>query len=134
MHSARPHIESEALTFKGNNRRSHQRFAMCRKMAYRVTGPVSRNGWKQGTVLDMSATGIRFETANPLPEGAVIDVVLDWPGIYHGRDEVRLFLKGTVCRIGLEGVALEITGHDFRFAPAGIPNRLGLTQRRLAVA
>jgi hypothetical protein len=85
-------------------------------------------------VLDMSATGIRFDATNPLAVGTAIDIVVDWPGIYHGGDEVRLFLSGTVCRTSLDGTALEITNHDFRFAPVEIPSTRGRSERKLAVA
>jgi hypothetical protein len=103
-------------------------------MAYRVPSEGRDTAWKQGRVIDMSATGVRFEASQALLAGTRVDLVMDWPGIYHGRAEVRLFLSGTVCRDGLEGTALQITNHDFRFAPVEIPSRFRKTERKLAVA
>jgi hypothetical protein len=116
------------------NRRSHHRYNFDRKMAYRLSGDTPQGGWKQGLVIDMSATGIRLATNNSPAIGTALDVVMDWPGIYHGRPEVRLFLNGTVCRSLADGVALRITNHDFRFAPVEVPARFRRNERKLAVA
>ena len=116
------------------NRRSHNRYALDRKMAYRLRGDAQPGSWKQGRVVDMSATGIRLILSNPPAIGTSLEVVMDWPGIYHGRPEVRLFLSGMVCRSLVGGVALCITGHDFRFAPVEVPARFRRNERKLAVA
>ena len=116
------------------NRRSHHRYSLDRKMAYRLSGDTPQGGWKHGRVIDMSATGIRLAINNPPAMGTVLDVVIDWPGIYHSRPEVRLFLRGTVCRGLIDGAALCITNHDFRFAPVEVPARFRRNERKLAVA
>jgi hypothetical protein len=116
------------------NRRSQHRYSLDRKMAYRLCGDARQGSWKQGRVVDMSATGIRLALSNPPAIGALLEVVMDWPGIYHGRPEVRLFLSGTVCRSLVDGVALCITNHDFRFAPVEVPARFRRNERKLAVA
>jgi hypothetical protein len=116
------------------NRRSHHRYSLDRKMAWRLSGEPRQGGWKQGLAMDMSATGIRLTMTNPPAIGAELEVVMDWPGIYHGRQEVRLFLTGTVCRNMIDGIALRITNHDFRFAPVEVPARFRRSERKLAVA
>jgi hypothetical protein len=72
--------------------------------------------------------------SNPPAIGVALEMVIDWPGIYHGRPQVRLFLSGTVCRSLADGVVLCITNHDFRFAPVELPVRFRRTERKLAVA
>ena len=116
------------------NRRSHHRYSLDRKMAYRPSEGPQPGGWKQGLVIDMSATGMRLMLSNPPAIGMSLEVVMDWPGIYHGRPEVRLFLIGTICRSLADGVALRITNHDFRFAPVAVPARFRRNERKLAVA
>ena len=73
------------------NRRSHHRYSLDRKMAYRPSEGLQPGGWKQGLVIDMSATGIRLMLSNPPAIGMSLEVVMDWPGIYHGRPEVIFF-------------------------------------------
>lgn len=127
------HPERVKIGFKGTNRRATQRYAISRKMAYCLTGDTEAQ-WQQSKVLDMSARGIRFETSRPLPNGTLVDLVMDWPGIYHGRNEVRLFLSGTVCRSAPDDTALQILDHDFRFTPVEMPKRHRRTERRISVA
>jgi hypothetical protein len=116
------------------NRRSRHRYSLDRKMAWRVSGESRQGSWKQGLAMDMSATGIRLTMANPPAIDTEVEVVMDWPGVYHGRQDVRLFLSGSVCRNMIDGVALRITNHDFRFTPVEVPARFGRTERKLAVA
>jgi hypothetical protein len=116
------------------NQRSHHRYSLDRKMAWRLSGESRQGAWKQGLAMEMSATGIRLTMTNPPAIGTELDVVMDWPGIYHDRQGVRLFLSGMVCRNMIDGVALRITNHDFRFAPVEVPARFRRTERKLAVA
>lgn len=120
--------------FTGINRRANRRYVVSRSMTYRLSGAPKDERWQQGTVLDMSASGIRFETGDSIPHGAIIDLMMDWPGIYHGRNEVRLSLSGTVCRSGADGTALRILEHDFRFEPVQISKRYRRTERPFTVA
>jgi hypothetical protein len=134
MNSGNPAKDVESRPFTGKNRREKQRYTVARNLAYRLVDDTQTGGWRKGRVLDMSSGGIRIEAAALLPEDTVLEIVMDWPGLYHGRDSVRLFLKGTVCRRDDAGTVLRITSHDFRFAAVEIPGRLRRPERKLAVA
>jgi len=116
------------------NRRAAQRYTLNRKMAYRLHGEEKHSRWKQGLVIDMSSCGLRIEASGALPVGTDLDLIMDWPGIYHDREGVRLFVEATVCRTGSEGIGLQITAHGFRFPQLEIPARFRRNERKLAVA
>jgi hypothetical protein len=58
---------------------------------------------------------------------------MDWTGLYHGRESVRLFVIAQVTRTGARGTALRILSHRFRdVTPARVrPER---AVRNLALA
>ena len=81
----------------------------------------------------MSATGLRIEILETVSEGTVMEFLMDWTGLYHGKSTVRLFLTASVVRVDARGTALRILKHQFRDArPAVVrPRRV---ERNLAVA
>jgi len=79
----------------------------------------------------MSAGGILIQLAEPISLGMKLELALDWPGIYHDREEMRLFLMAAVTRTGREGTALRIVSHRFREMSSA---RLRRPDKNLAVA
>ena len=114
-------------------RRSHRRFALQTPLRYReANGPLNA-AWKNGSMLNMSATGIFIEVADSLMVGTKLELSMEWTGLYHGRQTMRLFLIASVLRTGLQGVALRILGHRFRDLSS--PRvRIQRTEKKLAVA
>lgn len=81
----------------------------------------------------MSAGGLLIHVPEPLAIGAKLELAMDWTGLYHGRQAMRLFLIATVTRTERSGAGLRIRSHRFRDT---IPARVSLPrgEKNLAVA
>ncbi len=66
----------------------------------------------------MSAAGIAIGIGRVLETDTEVELVLDWPGLYHGKQRMRLFVWGQVVRSDEAGTALRILSHEFRTAPS----------------
>jgi hypothetical protein len=102
-------------------------------MQYRTSRGALNSGWKCGRTLDMSAGGILIDIPQTMPIASILELAMDWPGLYHGKPTVRLFLTASVARIDGRGTALCILSHEFRDVhPAVI--RSERLERNLVVA
>ena len=84
-------------------------------------------------MLNMSAGGILVRIPEPLAFGAKLDIAMDWTGLYHGRQAMRLFLVAAVTRLERRGAGLRILSHRFRDVIAARV-RLARSENNLAVA
>ena len=123
--------ESQAL--KGINRRASKRYAVRTLVQYRTSGGARDAAWKCGRTLDMSVSGILLDTADATPVGSVLELAIDWTGLYHGKPMVRLSVIGSVARTDARGTALRILSYEFCDVRAAVirPQHL---ERSLAVA
>lgn len=64
----------------------------------------------------MSAGGILIHVRETLPPGTKWELAMDWTGLYHGTNTMRLDLIATVMRTDGRGAALRILSHRFREA------------------
>ena len=120
-----------ALSRPSRNRRDAHRYSPSAPLQYRAPQSKLPSDWKSGRLIDMSATGLRVEIPETLAEGTMLEFVMDWTGLYHGKSSVRLFLTASVVRVDARGTALRILKHQFRDArPAVVRPR----ERNLAVA
>jgi len=96
------------------DRRSNRRYALDTAVRYRsANGPLNA-AWKNGRVLNMSASGILIHAPESLAAGTKLELSMEWTGLHHGRETMRLFLIATVTRTGGRGAALHILSHRFR--------------------
>jgi hypothetical protein len=105
---------SPAISVKVKNLRASNRYAVRAPVQYRSAVPSLESVWKSGYTRDMSAGGILLDQPEVAPVGSTLELAIDWPGLYHGRPLVRLFVIGTVARAGCRGTALRIISHEFR--------------------
>jgi hypothetical protein len=102
-------------------------------MQYRTSGGGLTSAWKSGQTLDMSVGGILIDTPEGVPVGSMVELAIDWVGLYHGKPMVHLLVIGSVVRNDDRGTALRILSHEFRdVRSAVIPSRH--RERNLAVA
>jgi hypothetical protein len=99
---------------KPSERRKTIRYAVKKTMDYCVTSGRSGLRWERGWTLDMSAGGLFVQIPDSLPIGATLTAKMDWSGLYHGVQSVRLFLTCSVVRVESRGTALRIVKHEFR--------------------
>lgn len=95
------------------NRRLATRYGVRTPFRYRVVNNKADSAWKYGKTLDMSARGILIEVPETAPMGSALEIMMDWPGLYHGKTLVRLVLIAVVTRIDARGIALRILRHQF---------------------
>jgi len=93
-----------------------------------------RYPWKQGTAIDMSATGMLLELQSQVEPGNEIELVMDWNGLYHGKERMRLLLTVEVLRCEPRGIAVRIMEHQFEEVTPVVPARYVKGKARLAVA
>jgi hypothetical protein len=81
----------------------------------------------------MSAGGILVQFSETIAPGVKLELAMDWSGLYHNREKMRLFLTGVVTRTSRGGTALRIVGHRFRdMSPGRV--RVRRAESNLAVA
>jgi hypothetical protein len=103
------------------DRRSHRRCSLETVVRYRPAGGPLNTPWKQGRALNMSASGILIQVPESLVVGKKLELSMEWTGLYHGREAMRLFLIAAVTRIDGRGAALRIISHRFRdMSPARV--------------
>jgi len=81
----------------------------------------------------MSAGGILLVVLESLPIGMNLQLAMDWTGLYHGRQAMRLSVVASVTRVDQRGAALRIVSHRFReVSPARV--HIPRKEKDLAVA
>ena len=115
-------------------RRSGQRFPIRMPVAYRLFLKEDRRVLSQGKgqTIDISHTGVLFNTLKMYPVGAAAEMLIEWPPGAE-KIQVQLSLIGSVVRSDEHGTAVRILRHSFRSMqgevfvpnPAGteLPNR-----------
>jgi c-di-GMP-binding flagellar brake protein YcgR len=115
------------------DRRSHRRYTLAAAMRYRAASGPLNAPWKPGQTLNMSAGGVLIRVPEMLAAGTRLQVAMDWTGLYHGRQAMRLILTAAVTRVDPEGTGLRILSHRFSdVSPVRV--RLQRTETNLAVA
>lgn len=95
-------------------RRTNCRYGVHLHLQYHlaVKGEEPRSG--TSTTCDMSTSGICFRTRRPLPVGAHIEIVVEWPAKYRDYEAVDLQITGFVLRSESGKSAVRITSWRFR--------------------
>jgi hypothetical protein len=124
---------SPAMSLKVKNLRASNRYAVRAPVQYRFAAPSLESVWKSGCTRDMSAGGILIDPPEAAPVGSTLELAIDWPGLYHGKPMVRLFVSGMVARVDSRGTALRILSHEFRDVRP-IVTRRRRTERNLVLA
>jgi len=118
-----------SLSWKDDNRRATDRYGIKTRLQYRVAD----SAWKSGSTRNMSAGGLLIDIHEELAVGTRLEIAMDWTGLYHGTDMVRLCLAASVTRVDGRGTALRTLSHQFRSKRSKV-DRDRRPERRLAVA
>ena len=65
------------------------------EMKYREVGTAA---WHRGTVDNVSQTGVLFRAAEPLPENAEVEMILEMPREITGLEHAQVIARGMVVR------------------------------------
>ncbi len=94
------------------DRRRNRRYDMRLPLHYRLSlkGEAARSG--SGLTLDLSTTGISFRSRRPLPVGAHIEMVVNWPARYADAYPIDLQVTGFVVRSDANRTAIRMTSRE----------------------
>lgn len=108
-------IPQKSHTPKGKKeRRANHRYPVKTALRYRVLGGTSTSPWKAGRTSEMSAGGVLIHLREAIALEAILELSIDWPGLYHDQPVVRLFVIGSVARIDSRGTVVRVLSHQFR--------------------
>jgi len=62
----------------------------------------------------MSRNGVLFVADTPPPDGAEIELYLEWPFLLQGVCELEVVMKGKVLHTTARGTVAATKGHEFR--------------------
>jgi len=105
-------------------RRLHTRYELRMPLRYHVSqkGAAPRSG--TGLTCEMSSGGLSFHCRKPLPIGAHVEIVIDWPAKYDDLYPVDLQLTGFVLRSEPGRTAVRMTSHRFRIDSVRVETRV----------
>ena len=69
--------------------------------------------WGNGTIHDISSSGISFRTRRPLPVGGHVELIIDWPATHDDRYPITLHATGFVVRRSGNKIAVQIPSPRF---------------------
>ena len=100
------------------NRRGHGRYDLHLPLHYRLSlkGEPQKTG--SATTCEISAMGLSFRSRKPLPLGAHIEILLEWPAKYRDVDPISLLITGFIVRCEGNRVAVRMTSHKFKITMA----------------
>jgi hypothetical protein len=100
-------------------RRAHARFNLALEMSYSVLEGGRRGETSASRTIDLSSSGLRFASPQPLPVGLRLQVAIDWPVRLDGRTALQLIATGYVVRSSSAEAALKLEWHTFKTRGAG---------------
>ena len=112
-----------AVNGKAADKRSHTRYSLSTPLRYRLLGLPGSQPWRDGRSLNISAGGILMEIPEEAPRGSILEVTVDWPGVYHNRPMVRLSLVGSAVRVDSRGTAVRLLSRRFLYDLAMLPKQ-----------
>jgi PilZ domain len=105
-----------AMTAK--NRRFNQRYGVRIPIHFRVSERGAMSRWGSGTTGDLSSNGVRFRCRKPLPVGAHIEMVIDWPSKQEGIRPIHLRATGFIVRSTRNETAVRMNSCRFQIDQA----------------
>jgi len=95
-------------------RRGKQRFKIALTIRFRLSRKGSMSRWGNGTIHDISSSGISFRSRRPLPVGGHLELIIDWPATHGDSTPVTLHATGFVVRRDGNKIAVQIPSPRFR--------------------
>ena len=99
-------------------RRARQRFELELTVQYRLTRKGTSSRWGNGTVCDLSSSGVSFRSRGPLPLGCHLELKIDWPATRGDQYQAHLRATGLVVRSTATRTAMLVTWHQLCVEPA----------------
>ena len=100
------------------DRRRNRRYELRLPVHYRVAekGMMPRTG--SGNTCDLSSNGLSFRCRRPLPIGAHIEMMVDWPSKYGDMYPIELQVTGFIVRTTGGRIGVRVTSRKVRVESA----------------
>jgi len=108
-------MRSGTYEFTGAKRR----YPLQMRVHYRVVEGLATLMRGSGTTVTVGSTEIRFRSPRPLPEGAHVALVIEWPARFGGLYPLELCVAGTLGPGAAEEATVRIASWHFRVTPEG---------------
>ena len=95
-------------------RRTNKRYEVHLPVHYRVSSRGRSDVSGTGTTREISTNGLSFRCRRPLPVGAHVEIVVEWPAKYGDVYPIDLLITGFVVRVDGNKAAVRITSRRFR--------------------
>jgi hypothetical protein len=104
-----------------SDHRLNRRYPITLELQYKLLnrGRVERRGI--GRTLDISSSGVLFESDTPLPSSSQIELAMDWPFLLDGVCTLKLVMRGRIVRSDAKAAAFKAEYHELR--TAGVRSR-----------
>ena len=104
---ARQYLENQ-------DRRSDYRYPVTIELEYRVALPDQTVMTGVGQTVNMSSSGVIFQTSNVLPVKEKIELCVFWPARLDNVTPLKLHIIGRLVRVQGNGTAVAIERYEFR--------------------
>jgi len=108
-------------------RRLSQRYSIHLPIHFRVSQKGATSRWGTGVTCDISSNGVSFRCRRPLPVGAHVEMVIDWPARYEENHPIDLQATGFVVRSTATRAAVRMTSRRFRIELERMQQPMGAT-------
>ena len=106
------------------DRRRSQRLSIPLKLQFTIRkhGKVAGSG--EGTIQNVSRTGILFDSGTAIPPGTVLRLIVDWPVRFQNKTHVDWIVDAVVVRSTSSGTAINIMRQRFERQSQGKEKKL----------
>lgn len=117
-HAAHPQGTSRP---EGKDRRASQRFPLQLAVRYRLIGTRTPSRWTVAQSVNISSSGILFQSDEDIPLGQGIEAFVAWPVALDNRVPLKLAVKGPVVRCEGHYAAVRFERYEFKTRSAELP-------------
>jgi hypothetical protein len=96
-----------------SDRRSGQRYDMELDMEFSVLKAGVKVASGRGKILNLSKTGILFESERRLPPESIVHIIVDWPVKFQQTKRIDWIVQAVVVRSDAQGTAVRIMRQRF---------------------
>ena|ERR1035437_645315 len=115
---------------RGDDRRSCRRYPLESDVAYKIVRHKRVLEVGSGRTVNMSASGVLFQSTRALPVGESVELSIAWPARLDGTVHLQLCIKGRTVRSRSDSTAVQIQRHGFRTAGSSIAIRANAGMRQ----
>ena len=96
------------------NRRADRRYSMLLDLRWKLIHRKRVLDSGEGSTIDLSSGGVRFESSRALPTGLNVELAISWPVFLRGVTPTQLMVHGRIVRSEGGQIAIRMIQHEFR--------------------